>query len=483
MRAYGVNTDNKWLRLPDDQVGIYNEHDTRYTALLHRAVRDDLASKRLLDFYDREIRPLVPAVLSMQRRGLTVLQPEYEAYRDEIHEERTALEEWICERAGMPRRVPGKPFWMSSSQPQGGQRAVAFFDRLGFTPAPPTRTRPARSTNQDALLYIYDHMRKRDEENRDFIENFFHWGKLNTIASRYLRLRLDDDGRVRPVWKMARQKNLRLSATEPPVHQFPRKSSSVLGRARCFLGAAPGHILVAADYRQLEARILAVRAGDDPSLEAFAQGDDIHAVNATDLFASDEVSDAARNYAKTFLYKLSYGGSGESEARLLFCPCPRCREDSPPTLDLSADERARAGARWNAKHRAVLRFRDELVREVRESGGWYTDPLGFRRLFAEVASGRWSANVERELYNVPMQLAATLIKNRAIVRLHEQGAPLWLDHHDAIYLEVPMDEEHAWAQKLLEAMEEPVPELGGTVFPISLESGRSWYEMKKRPRY
>jgi DNA polymerase I-like protein with 3'-5' exonuclease and polymerase domains len=85
--------------------------------------------------------------------------------------------------------------------------------------------------------------------------------------------------------------------------------------------------------------------------------------------------------------------------------------------------------------------------------------------------------VIRELYDYPMQHCATIIKDRAMVELDRWNAPLWLDHHDALYLEVPTGDLEGWANRQRKVMESPIPELDGMVFPVDMEVGPTWGTM------
>lgn len=473
MRAEGVNTDHKWLQLPDATVALYNDHDCVNTARLRHALRDEMERNGQWDFYGREILPLIPAAMSMQRRGLLVDREAWDNERRALLDERAEIEDWMCDYVGKPRRRHGEPFWMNSTSPRGGQRAEALFDTLDLKPSPVTKDRPWRSSNQEALTYIYNHLRKRDEEHKPFIENLFHWGKLKKLIE-LLQFRVDDDGRVRPTIKLYKQKTLRWSYTEPPLHQFASRGR--WKRMRRILRAAPGCVLVGADFQRLELRVWAVLANDKPSLDAWASGIDEHRMNACDLFGYSDparVTDLERDYAKSHGYKIIYGGDPSSEKAKQFCPCPRCESDAPPKLYLSPSDRKEAGERWFRRHPAARRYRALLKREV-ERTHWYTSPFGSRRCFMSP----WSSELERELFNFPMQHGATVIKNRAMVRLQQVGAPLWLDHHDAIYLEVPEEEGLDWAARLREAMEIPVPELGDVTFPVDVSMGPNWKDME-----
>jgi DNA polymerase-1 len=305
----------------------------------------------------------------------------------------------------------------------------------------------------------------------------FHRSKVNTIVTRYLKM-YPRGGRIFPNVKFCGTETERLAYSGPAVQQYPVQGRWL--KIRSMFRASPGHLFVSADYKQLEARLLAVLANDKVSLEAFTRGDDIHIVNALDLFMyeaaqffgmNEQQREGARNYAKSFLYKISYGGAAELLKAKAFCPCPLCAADIPPIANLSRDAARNAGDRWFARHRPVLAFRTALERDITARHYWES-PLGGRRwLFAP-----WK-EAAREAYNLPMQWIASQIVRRAMRRLHDAAAPMILQMHDQIVLEVPAGEAESWRERLVEAMEQPVAELGGTVFPTDSSIGERWSDL------
>jgi DNA polymerase-1 len=257
------------------------------------------------------------------------------------------------------------------------------------------------------------------------------------------------------------------------IHQWPPE-------ARHVIVPDEGHTYIGADHSQLEARIEAVYYNDEPSLEAFARGEDIHTANALDFFDLTETQWAAlsesarantRNYSKSMRYKMGFGGKAESESQKLYCPCPRCVGKVPRILDLTRNQKRAAEARWYAKHPAVLLGRRRLFESVKGPGSdhSWTSPFGYRRFFLEPAS-----EAERSIYNIVTQHCAAEIVRRSMVRLHTIGAPIAIQMHDEIVLESPDAEVPFWTAKLREIMEMPVPELRGAIFPVHVATGKTW---------
>jgi len=441
---------SRWLQLTARQVGIYNNYDCLATARLAKLLPEMFTKQGTERYYREEVWPTVEVVLAMQRRGLAVDTLARESIRQSLEMELRETDDSI-------RAIAGDINLNSTKQ-----KSELLFGKLGLKPRKKT-SKGADSTDLEALSQVLTHLRKMDEHARPVLNGLFHRSRVNTVLSRYLDFYVRD-GRVFPRIKFCGTKTERLAYADPAVQQFPRE-------VRGMIVAQPGHVLVAADYSQLEARILAILANDRPSLEAFARGDDIHAANATDLFGQPVTrkDDPRRDFAKNFLYGISYGGAAETLKAKLFCPCPRCK--APVALTVPREDMRRLADRWFARHPAVMKFRVALADKVRRFH-YYDSPFGGRRwVFSP-----WSV-AEREVYNLPMQWSAARITNRAMVRLHAMGAPIVLQMHDSIMLEVPSREEGIWKDWLKIAMERPVPELGGAVFPVTVSMAERWSEL------
>lgn len=453
--------EKKWSAVPAARTGVYNNRDVLATLRLAKLLPLEYA-KSAADpaYFEREVWPAVDAIMGIARRGLATDEAERRRIIDEHDKER-------AESDGFVKQADGNADFNPNSS---DQKAALLFDKLGLKPGRLTET-GKRSTDLEVLVGVLKGLRVMDEHARPVLEQLFHRSRLNTILTRYLNFETRD-GRVFPRIKFCGTKTERPQYVEPPIQQWPREIRSIIV-------AQPGHVLVAGDSSQLEARILAVLSNDDVALAAFARGEDIHLVNTRDLFGDDRVAlfneiqlEAARNFAKAFLFGITYGGAAESIKTRTYCPCPKCVAKSPPTIEVSRVELRRLADRLFARRPAIKRFRRELAEQV--SRFRYIDsPFGGRRyIFAP-----WS-DAEREVYNLPMQWGASRLTNRAMVRLHQRGAPLVFHHFDALYLEVPRGDAAHWSEELKAAMEQPVPELGGTIFPAKIAVGERWSDLK-----
>lgn len=480
---YTGTTANKFLRLPNDEVFNYNLWDVRWTSELFFALQRELKGNKMVqpqgnsqwDYYEANVLPLCDSVLAMRRRGIPVSKEAKRRYSLSLTVELRHCDKWLCDRA------TADGFTYTDKFPNSNKQAGEYlYDTLGLKPLPKTKKRAARSVSQEALLGVYKKLRKKDQRHIEVLERFLHRSRLATIKARYLGFPVERDGRIRPNLKVAGTKTFRYAATDPAIQQWPEE-------VRHFVEAPPGFTLVSADYSQLEARILAILAGDNVSLAVFDSGEDIHVANACDLFGytraqyqelAPVVRKSARGYGKYFLYRISYGGeAGGVEAKAV-CPCPKCVDKVPPVASLTRKQAAEAGERWYAAHPAVRTFQAELCASVRKHH-YYDSPFGLRRWVGKA----WGADLEREIKNLPMQTNAALLMNQRQLRLDEAGIPLILQHHDSFLALVPDADVSYTVSTLREVMEAPAPELGGHIFPVDVVAGQNWghYDPERNP--
>jgi DNA polymerase-1 len=469
---YTGNTDHKFLQLANGTLGTYNLWDSYATASLIGPLVAEMRDHQQLDFYTSDIEPLQYAAIDMTVRGIQVNTNAKTTYRRRVRHELNEVDNYIKSVAD------SEGFKYTNKFPNSKQQvAKLLYDHLKIRCRKRTQ-KEGRSVDQDALTRVLRNLLKREEKYRKLLHALFHRSRLQTIDSRYLGFSVDEDGRVRPNVKMMATKTLRYAYEDPPLQQYPEE-------ARHIFVAPNGKVLVSADYKQLEARVLAVLADDPVSRAVFEAGGDVHAQNARDLFGwsldawnhMDPVRrELARYFAKTFLYRITYGGSIISGDKKLMCPCTEwgCDKKNPPILELKKTEAAAVERRWFQSHPAVIAFQKTVAAEVRRTY-FYTPPLGGRRWIAQP----WGADLEREVKNIPIQTTAAQIVNRAQVRIYQAGLPIVLQWHDSLVAEVPEDQAQPTVELMRLTMETPVKELGGYSFPVDIMVGRNMGKWSK----
>ena len=289
--------------------------------------------------------------------------------------------------------------------------------------------------------------------------------------------------RVFPRIKILGTESGRYAYAEPPVHSWPDE-------IRHIVRASPSHTIIGADYSAVEARVFAILTNDRLLLELFENNRlypdnkryDLHITNFCDFFgwkfeqftAQNALAQkASRNFAKVIQYGVfQYGGEPATVRSKIYCPCKRCEAKAPPVLEVTPERRVIATQRWFVKHPAVVFWRARISKQLLDTK-WLTNPFGRRRYFA----APFSREQEREGWNWMIQSTALDIIQRALVELDSLGAPLILQHHDALYLESPDADVVRWSALLKTTMEKPVPELRDIIFPVEVATGQSWGDL------
>lgn len=375
-----------------------------------------------------------------------------------------------------------------------------LFETLGLRPS--THTEGGKpSVDMDALNRILQRKPRTVAEGeaveraKPVLHNLMHRSKLAKVDEDYLDPPIAEDGRVHPTIKMNRAVSGRNAWAEPPVHSWattPKFDIAGHGRVgpRHLVKAPPGKLILGCDYRAIEARIFALESEDQADLHIFEQNRldphnkewDIHIRRSCDLFdysfadfmaKEGEAQKTDRDLSKSFTYGvIQYGGEAETVKSKVSCPCHRC--PAPASLNFTPQQKRRLADRWFRRHPNANAMREWISDQVRRHHR-LQNRFGMVRFFHDP----WSDAQKREAWNWWVQPAATCVLRRAMVRLDKEGAPLILEHHDALYMEIEESELPKWAKVVTEIMELPVPEYDGFVFPSELEVGPSWGEMEE----
>lgn len=293
--------------------------------------------------------------------------------------------------------------------------------------------------------------------------------KLNSTYIEALIRKVGSDGRIHTFFDQTGTATGRISSAEPNLQNIPVRTE--LGREirRAFV-AAPGHVLVDADYSQIELRILAHFSGDAAMVDAFRQGQDIHARTAAEVngVPLEQVTPEMRAHAKAVNFGLVYGISDFGLAR---------------NTGMTRKEAAAFIERYFAAYPGVQAYMRRAVAEGYDTGMART-LFGRVRLLNELKSS--NANVrafgERAAMNTPVQGTAADIIKLAMVRVHDAlrrdglASRLILQVHDELILEAPQEEAERAAALLKECMEHVI----ALSVPLTAEVkiGKSWYETK-----
>ncbi|MCY4286222.1 MAG: DNA polymerase I [Thiotrichales bacterium] len=405
-------------RIPVEDAGPYAAEDADVTLRLHRVLRPRLEGhaplKRLCD--TMEI-PLVPVLSRMERNGVRIDVRRLKQQSAELADRMRALEASAHESAG-------GPFNLGSAK----QIRAILFDKLGL-PVLAKTPKGQPSTAESVLQELaFDHaLPKLILEHR----------AVTKLKSTYTDALPDcvnpATGRVHTSYHQAVAATGRLSSSEPNLQNIPVRTHEGRRVRQAFV-ADPGFRMVAADYSQIELRIMAHLSGDRGLLDAFASGADIHRATAAEVFAGGAdgaVTDEQRRRAKAINFGLIYGMSAFGLARQLGIE----RGEAQRYVDL-----------YFSRYPGVKAFMDATRESARDQG--YVQTVFGRRLYLPEIK---SSNIHRRQYaertaiNAPMQGTAADIIKRAMLSLDawiaESGAPvrMIMQVHDELVFEVAND--------------------------------------------
>lgn len=461
-----VFTDHRWLSLNDHTIGVYNALDCIATARIRSHLTDEMRDNGQLHHYRTVYWPFVQHILTLQKRGILLDKERLSRYAKQVSEEVTECEFQVYRATNQQ---------LNFNSPK--QLATLLYDTLGLRCHKKTPT-GGQSTDQEALDRCLRQFRKKDEHARPVLHQIFHRSRLSTIRDRYFNLPTASDGRVYPTIKAGKVETLRLAYAEPALQQIPEE-------CRHIFVPKPGHVFVSLDYRQLEPSILAVLSEDGPALEVRRLGWDMHAANTRDLLnltlegwdsMEPHPRKGARNMGKAFILGISYGGKAETIKVRLFCPCKKCEDKVPNTLELNRNQMKEAEERWFQKHPAVKVFHAELARIAQLQGlkKSYTTRFGYKRIFFSPYN-----DVLTELLNFPQQANAAGLMNERLGIAMNAGLPVMLQMHDELMLESPRERALADAAQLKEIMEAPVRQMDGAIFPVDVAIGDDWGHLEE----
>ena len=398
-----------------DRATEYAAEDADITLRLHRRFAGQLAREPQLATLYRDIElPTLQVLFEMERTGVLIdpflLSQHSEELGRRLHE--LELE---------AQSLAGQPFNLGSPK----QLGEILFGKLGLPVVKKTATGQP-STDEDVLTQLADDypLPKLLLEHRGL-------AKLkSTYADKLPRMVNAKTGRVHTSFSQATAVTGRLSSSDPNLQNIPIRTPEGR-RIRAAFIAPRDHVIVSADYSQIELRIMAHLSDDARLLEAFAQGEDVHRATASEVFGAPpaEVTSEQRRYAKVINFGLIYGMSAHGLAKNLGIE----RGAAQSWID-----------RYFARYPGVADYMERIKAEAKDKG--YVETVFGRRLYlpdirAQQVGRRQGA--ERAAINAPMQgTAADLIKKAMIATqrwLKDEGlkSRLVLQVHDELVLEVP----------------------------------------------
>ncbi|MFC3040085.1 DNA polymerase I [Virgibacillus xinjiangensis] len=449
--VYGKGAKQK---VPEEQV--LAEHIIRKTAALYaleEQMEEKLKANEQLELYKELEMPLALILGEMEHLGVLVDISNLEEMGNGLKQRLQDLEKEIHELAG-------EPFNLNSPK----QLGPILFEKLNLPVIKKTKT--GYSTAADVLEQL--------ENEHEIIPKLLLYRQLGKLQSTYIEglLKVVDPhtNKIHTRFNQALTQTGRLSSMEPNLQNIPIRLEEGRKIRQAFVPAKKGWIMFAADYSQIELRVLAHMANDDKLIRAFQEDLDIHTQTAMDVFHVDKegVTDSMRRQAKAVNFGIVYGISDYGLSQ---------------SLGITRKEAKKFIDRYFESYPGVKSYMDEIIQEAKHQG-YVTTLMKRRRYLPDITSRNFNKRsfAERTAMNTPIQGSAADIIKKAMIdlygRLEEENlnARMLLQVHDELILEAPKEE----LEKLMEIVPEVMEHTVELHIPLKVDYayGDSWFDAK-----
>jgi DNA polymerase-1 len=403
-------------------------------------------------FYDLEM-PLSLILADMESTGIKVDLERLKTMGQDLLSKLDEIEKRIHELAG-------EAFNINSPK----QLGVILFEKLGLPAIKKTKT--GYSTSADVLEKL--------ENSHEIIRDILHYRQLGKLQSTYIEGLLKvvnyETGKVHTRFNQALTQTGRLSSTDPNLQNIPIRLEEGRKIRQAFVPSEPGWAIFAADYSQIELRVLAHIANDEKLIEAFIEDMDIHTKTAMEVFHvnADEVTSNMRRHAKAVNFGIVYGISDYGLSQ---------------SLGITRKEAGKFIDRYLESYPGVKQYMDDIIHDAKQKG-YVSTLLHRRRYLPEITSRNFNLRsfAERTAMNTPIQGSAADIIKKAMIdmadrlRKEELKARLLLQVHDELIFEVPEDEIETLKKIVPDVMENAV-ELK-VPLKVDYSFGPTWFDAK-----
>lgn len=441
------------MAVPSDDI-LNDFFAKQAAAVLELAVllKDKLEQNEQLALHDELELPLALVLAKMEKQGITVNKDELVMMQDELKRRLDTLVASIHEHAGQAFNI---------NSPK--QLGVVLFEDLQLPVIKKTKT--GYSTAVDVLEAL--------QGKHPIINDILIYRQLSKLQSTYvegLQKMIADDGKIHTRFNQVLAQTGRLSSVEPNLQNIPIRLEEGRKIRKAFTASQPGWVIFAADYSQIELRVLAHITGDKSMSEAFIHNIDIHTKTAMEVFNvdKDEVTANMRRQAKAVNFGIVYGISDYGLSQSLGIT----RKAAQKFID-----------DYLASFPDVKQYMDDIIQQAKQDG-YVSTLMKRRRYIPDITSRNFNLRgfAERTAMNTPIQGSAADIIKLAMVNYDKAvadtafSAKLLLQVHDELIFEVPEEEVEAFSLFVKDIMEQALP----LDVPLLVESdyGQSWYDAK-----
>lgn len=438
------------------ETGMLAEHLVRKSLAmsdLKETLENELIKNEQYELFTELEMPLSLILADMESCGIKVDRERLQKMGGEIHDRLIDIEATIYEMAG-------EKFNINSPK----QLGVILFEKLNLPPYKKTKT--GYSTSADVLEKL--------AEDHEIIEYILHYRQLGKLQSTYieglLKVINPNTEKVHTRYQQTLTSTGRLSSIDPNLQNIPIRLEEGRKIRQAFVPSEPGWLIFAADYSQIELRVLADIAGDEKLIQAFKDDLDIHTKTAMEVFHvdKDEVTSNMRRQAKAVNFGIVYGISDYGLSQ---------------SLGITRKEAGQFIDRYLATYPGVKDYMEDIIHSAKQKG-YVTTVMQRRRYLPEITSRNFNIRsfAERTAMNTPIQGSAADIIKKAMIdmadALKDLGLKtrLLLQVHDELIFEAP-EEEIETLKKLVPDVMENALEL---TVPLKVDYayGPTWFDAK-----
>lgn len=439
--------------LKPEEVSDYACEDADVTFQLKQLFEPEIQKEHLKDLFYKIEMPLVDVLKNMEQEGIAIDVKGLKEYSSELEKTLVDLDARIKEEAGVTFNI--------DSPKQLGE---VLFDHLKIDPKAKKTKTGQYATSEDVLV--------KHEKTHPIIPLILEYRQLRKLKSTYVdplpTLTDRIDGRVHTNFMQTVTATGRLSSNNPNLQNIPIKTDKGKEIRKAFIPRDKDHVIMAADYSQIELRIIAALSGDEHMIEAFKNRFDIHTSTASKVFHTpmDEVTKDQRSAAKAVNFGILYGQSAFGLSQ---------------SLNISRTEAKGIIDSYFEQFSALKKYMDSIVHEARENG--YVETLSKRRRYLPDIN---SANAvvrgfaERNAVNAPIQGSAADIIKMAMVKVQEEmkkrklQSKMILQVHDELVFDVLKSEIEEMKVLVKDVMENAVDI--GVPTEVQVDLGDNWLD-------
>lgn len=419
-------------QLPYDEVADYACEDADITLQLYHKLKGKLSEDQLEEIANEVDFPLIKVLAQMEKIGVSVDVEMLDEFSENLTEDLNRIEKKIFDKTD-------EEFNLNSPKQLGG----ILFDKMGLPAGKKTKT-GQYSTNESVLTKL-----AAEYEVPALVLDYRSLSKLrSTYVDALPKLVNNETGRIHTELNQTVAATGRLSSSNPNLQNIPIRTERGREIRKAFVPAA-GFKMLAADYSQVELRVIASISGDSNMIEAFKNGEDIHARTAKEVFSLNSLGDVTpdqRRKAKEVNFGIPYGVSAYGLAS---------------RLGISNSEGKDMIDQYFERFPGIQTYIDETVKEAKENG-YVSTLMGRRRYIPDINSRNWNVRgfAERTAINMPIQGTAADIIKLAMIQidqfLREQNfqSRMLLQVHDELIFEIHEEETDHLPETLKQMMEQ-----------------------------